>query len=102
MQKRLFLLPGSGEDTFCFNELIPYINQHKYEIIHVDYRPALDKFTFPIITVQQFSRHLIKIYGIRNGDKLLGHSMGGYFSFQIRGLIDTDICMIGSSTTQKK
>ncbi len=102
MQKRLFLLPGFGEDTFCFNELIPFINQHKYEIIHVDYRPVLDKFTFPVITVQQFARQLIRIYGIRNGDKLLGHSMGGYFSFQIRELIDTDICMIGSFNDPQK
>lgn len=102
MQKRLFLLPGFGEDTFCFNELIPFINQHKYEIIHVDYRPVLDKFIFPVITVQQFARQLIRIYGIRNGDKLLGHSMGGYFSFQIRELIDTDICMIGSFNDPKK
>ena len=102
MQKRLFLLPGFGEDTFCFNELIPFINQHKYEIIHVDYRPVLDKFIFPVITVQQFARQLIRIYGIRNGDKLLGHSMGGYFSFQIRELIDTDICMIGSFNDPQK
>lgn len=95
-------MPGFGEDTFCFNELIPFINQHKYEIIHVDYRPVLDKFIFPVITVQQFARQLIRIYGIRNGDKLLGHSMGGYFSFQIRELIDTDICMIGSFNDPKK
>lgn len=102
MQRRLFLLPGFGEDTFCFNELIPYINKHKFEIIHVDYRPVLDKFTFPFITVQQFSRQLIKLYGIKNEDKLLGHSMGGYFSFQIRELIGTDICMIGSFNDPKK
>ena len=102
MKKRLFLLPGFGEDTFCFNELIPFINNHKYEIIHVDYRPVLDKFTFPFITVQQFSRQLIKIYGIQKEDKLLGHSMGGYFSFQIRELIGTEICMIGSFNDPKK
>lgn len=96
MKKRLFLLPGFGEDTFCFNEIIPFLNQHKYEIIHVDYRPVLDKFVFPLITVQQFSRQLIKHYDITSNDKLVGHSMGGYFSFQIRELIGTEICMIGS------
>lgn len=94
MNKRLFLLPGFGEDTFCFNELLPLIKN--YEFIHVDYRPVLDKFTFPLITVKQFSRQLIKYYGIRKEDKLLGHSMGGYFSFQIRELIGTEICMIGA------
>lgn len=102
MQRRLFLLPGFGEDTFCFNELIPFINAHKYQIIHIDYRPVLDHFTFPLITVQQFSRQLIRHYGIQPQDKLLGHSMGGYFSFQIRELIGTEICMIGSFNDPKK
>jgi len=102
MKKRLFLLPGFGEDTFCFNEIIPFLNQHKYEIIHVDYRPVLDKFVFPLITVQQFSRQLIKHYDITSNDKLVGHSMGGYFSFQIRELIGTEICMIGSFNDPKK
>jgi hypothetical protein len=100
MNKRLFLLPGFGEDTFCFNELLPLIKN--YEFIHVDYRPVLDKFTFPLITVKQFSRQLIKYYDIRKEDKLLGHSMGGYFSFQIRELIGTEICMIGSFHDTKK
>lgn len=102
MQKRIFLLPGFGEDTFCFNELIPFINKHNYKIIHIDYRPVLDKFTFPLITVQQFSRQLIKNYNIQKEDKLIGHSMGGYFSFQIRELIGTEICMIGSFNDPKK
>lgn len=102
MKKRLFLLPGFGEDTFCFNEIIPFLNQHKYEIIHVDYRPVLDKFVFPLITVQQFSRQLIKHYDITSNDKLVGHSMGGYFSFQIRELIGTEICMIASFHDTKK
>jgi hypothetical protein len=96
MKKRLFLLPGFGEDTFCFNEIIPFLEQHPYEIIHVDYRPVLDKFIFPLITVQQFSRQLIKLYDIKSDDKVIGHSMGGYFSFQIRELINSEICMIAS------
>lgn len=102
MNKRLFLLPGFGEDTFCFNELIPFLQQHHYEIIPIDYRPVLDKFIFPFITVQQFSRQLIKHYGITSNDKLIGHSMGGYFSFQIRELIGTPICMIASFNDPKK
>ncbi len=100
MKKRLFLLPGFGEDAFCFNEIIPLIKG--YEFMHVDYRPVLDKFQFPLITVKQFSRQLIKHYNIKKEDKLIGHSMGGYFSFQIRELIETEICMIGSFNDTKK
>ena len=102
MQKRLLLLPGFGEDTFCFNELIPFTNKHKYQYVHVDYRPVLDKFTFPFITVQQFARQLITHYAIQQTDKLIGHSMGGYFSFQIRELIGAEICMISSFNDPKK
>lgn len=102
MNKRLFLLPGFGEDTFCFNNLIPYINKHKYKIIHVDYRPVLKKFTFPFITVQQFSKQLVNTYAIQSEDKLLGHSMGGYFSFQTRELLGNEICMIGAFNDPQK
>ena len=98
--KKLFLMPGFGEDTFCFNELIPLINNH--EFIHVDYRPVLDKFTFPFITVKQFATQLIKFYNIQPNDKIIGHSMGGYFSFQIREIQGNTICMIGSFNDPKK
>lgn len=94
MRKRLLLLPGFGEDTFCFNELIPFFKN--YEIIHIDYRKSLDKFFFPVITCKQFSKRLIEQYNITENDKLIGHSMGGYFAFQIRELIGAEICMIAS------
>jgi hypothetical protein len=102
MKKRILLFPGFGEDTFCFNELIPLLEQHPYKLIHVDYRPILDKFIFPVISVLQFSRQLIKHYGIQKEDKLIGHSMGGYFSFQIREIIESEICMIGAFHDTKK
>jgi hypothetical protein len=94
MTKRIFLLPGFGEDTFCFEGIIPLIDG--YELKHVDYRPVLNKFFFPLITRKQFCIQLIKAYGIQKEDKLIGHSMGGYFSFQIRELIGCEICMIAS------
>ncbi|HUM51279.1 MAG TPA: alpha/beta hydrolase [Chitinophagales bacterium] len=97
---KLFLLPGFGEDTFCFNELTALINNH--EFIHVDYRLVLDKFTFPFITVKQFATQLIKFYNIQPNDKIIGHSMGGYFAFQIRELQGNAICMIGSFNDPKK
>lgn len=94
MQKRIFLLPGFGEDDRCFEELKPYLSD--FLLLPVDYRPVLDKFTFPFINVRRFAKALIQFYGIHPSDKLIGHSMGGYFSFQIRELTGSDICMIGS------
>jgi hypothetical protein len=94
MRKRLFLLPGFGEDTFCFNELIPLIKD--YEFVHVDYRPALNKFIFPVITCKQFCKRLIEQYDITENDRLIGHSMGGYFSYQVRELTGSPVCMIAA------
>lgn len=94
MRKKLFLLPGFGEDSFCFRELSQYLKN--YELIPIDYRPVLHKFSFPVISRKQFCRQLITQYNIQENDKLIGHSMGGYFSFQIREIIGNDICMIAS------
>lgn len=100
MKPRLLLLPGFGEDTYCFNEIVPHIKG--YQFVHVDYRNALDKFTFPFITVNQFSRELIHQYKITPQDKLVGHSMGGYFAFQIREIVGCQICMIAAFNDTKK
>ena len=94
MKKRILLLPGFGEDTFCFNEIIPFLKT--YEIIHIDYRKTLNQFSFPFITVKQFANQLIRRYNITADDKLIGHSMGGYFAFQIREMIGTEICMVAA------
>ena len=102
MKKRILLLPGFGEDTFCFNELLEFIDDNSYEIIHVDYRKTLNQFTFPIITRKQFCKRLIEQYDIQKDDKLIGHSMGGYFAFQIREIIGSEICMIASFSDTKK
>ncbi|QQR97667.1 MAG: hypothetical protein IPK18_12635 [Sphingobacteriales bacterium] len=94
MKTKIFLLPGFGEDAFVFNELKPYLSA--FELIDVEYRNALNKFIFPFITVERFAKELIKEYNIQPNDKLIGHSMGGYFSFQIREIQNNEICMIAS------
>lgn len=100
MTKRIFLLPGFGEDVFAFDELVSYIKG--YTIIGVDYRPVLNKFVFPIITRKQFAKRLTEHYGITPDDKLIGHSMGGYFAAQVRELQGNDICMIAAFSDPSK
>jgi pimeloyl-ACP methyl ester carboxylesterase len=100
MKKRIFLLPGFGEDTFAFDELASFIKG--YTIIGVDYRPSLNKFIFPVITRNLFAKKLIEYYGIGPEDKLVGHSMGGYFAGQIRELQGNEICMIAAFSDPRK
>lgn len=100
MKKRIFLLPGFGEDAICFNNITPLIKD--YELIPIDYRSVLNNFIFPIITRKQLCRKLIEQYGIKKEDKLIGHSLGGYLSFQIREILGTEICMIASFSDPKK
>ena len=98
---RIFLFPGFGEDAYCFDELLPYL-QKSHELFPVDYRPVLDKFTFPLISRMQFCHAIIRYYGIKKQDKIIGHSMGGYLAFQIREIIYNDICLVGSFCDPQK
>lgn len=100
MKKNIFLLPGFGEDAYAFNQLKPFLKN--YNLIDVDYRQTLNQFNFPFITVRNFAKQLIKNYNIQPDDKLIGHSMGGYFSFQIRELQSNEICMIASFNDPSK
>lgn len=100
MKQKIFLLPGFGEDAFAFNQLRPFLSN--YELVDVEYRRTLNKFNFPFITVKKFSKQLIKDYHIQPEDKLIGHSMGGYFSFQIREIQENPICMIASFNNPAK
>lgn len=100
MKQRIFLMPGFGEDTFCFDEILPYLAN--FEIINVDYRSTLDKFIFPFIKLNEFTKQLVLDYKIQKEDKIIGHSMGGYFAFSIHSQIGTQICMVASFSDTKK
>ena len=75
-------MPGFGEDSFCFDEIVPYLNDFELKI--VDYRPTLDKFIFPFISLRTFTKQLVADNNILKEDKIIGHSMGGYFAFSVR------------------
>jgi hypothetical protein len=95
MKKRIFLLPGYGEDApRAFRELAPFLND--FELIPVDFRPVLRKTMLWEMTGENFAKNLIRYYKIKEQDLLVGHSMGGYFSYQIREIAGNEICMLGS------
>ncbi len=98
--KRIILFPGFGEDAFCFRALKPYLKA--YEVVDIDYRPILNKFLISSISVQKFAKQIIQYYGISEQDKLIGHSMGGYFAFAIREELNNEICMIGAFSNPNK
>jgi len=101
IKQRIFLLPGFAEDAFIFDEIKNSLSD--YELVFVDYRKTLDFFsTIKDIDIWEFSKKLIENYSIGKNDLLIGHSMGGYFSFAIRELIHTEICMIASFNDQQK
>ena len=94
MGSRIFFLPGYGEHKEVFNELAPMI--HGYELKFIDYRMILSQVPVWKVNGREIAQLLVRHYGIREGDKLIGHSMGGYFSFLIREALGNDICMISS------
>ena len=99
-KQRIVLLPGFSEDAYIFDKLKAYFND--YELVFVDYREALNKHSLSEIDVWKFNDSLIQQYAIAKTDKLIGHSMGGYFSFLIREKLACEICMIASFSDPNK
>ena len=91
-KKRIFLLPGFGEDLSTYDPLLPYLKD--YEVHHVDYSSALSKVPLWNTSGYAVVRHLLKEYDIQPEDKLIGHSTGGYFVFLIREMQGNEIAMI--------
>lgn len=100
MKQRILFLPGFGEDAFIFSALRKYFTD--YTIVDVNYRKSLDVFSTSEIDVWKMSKTLIDAYQITEADILLGHSMGGYFSFVIRELISCQIIMLASFNDPNK
>ncbi|MCO5248470.1 MAG: alpha/beta hydrolase [Chitinophagales bacterium] len=101
MQKtKIFLLPGFGENHTAYNALLPYLKD--YDVWHVDYRVILEKVPLWNYSGMHVAKRIIEHYDIRPGDKLIGHSTGGYFSFLIREILHNEICMISGFSDRKK
>jgi hypothetical protein len=94
MAQKIFLIPGYGEDFKAFRQLAPFLEG--FELVPVDYREVLGKLPLWKVSSRRLAKVIAAHYGIQERDKLIGHSMGGYVSFQMREIQGNDICMIGS------
>lgn len=99
-RKRIVLLPGFGEDKRIFRKIAPYLSD--YELLHVDYRSVLHRFTPENIELPDFISALHEHYGISQDDILIGHSLGGFISHRLRQQLGCDNCLIASFTNPKK
>lgn len=99
-RKRIVLLPGFGEDKRIFRKIAPYLSN--YELLHIDYRSVLDRFTPEDIEMKYFIEALRQQYSITKDDILIGHSLGGFIAHQFRQLLGCDNCLIASFTNPKK
>jgi hypothetical protein len=100
MKQRILLLPGFGEDAFAFEKVRKYFKE--YQLVDVNYRNSLDQLSFSDIDVWKLSKLLVAEYQITKNDILIGHSMGGYFSFVIRELVFCEIVLVASFSNPQK
>jgi len=94
------LLPGFGEDKRIFRKITPYLSD--YELLYVDYRSVLHRFTPDDIELYDFINALCEHYDINEDDILIGHSLGGFISHHLRQQLGCDNCLIASFTDRKK
>ncbi len=100
MQQKLFLLPGFGENEKCFRNLKPFLKE--FNLVDVDYRRSLEQMKLWETNPQKLAELLINQYKIKPTDKLVGHSMGGYFAHNVSILQGNSICLINSFTDTDK
>lgn len=101
MSDRIFLLPGFGEDHRCYRNLEPLLRPGR-ELVHVDYRPVLRRFKLWDTSAVLMAARLVEFYRIGPGDRLIGHSMGGYFGYVISALQGNPVAMLGSFSDTDK
>ncbi len=100
MKQKLFLFPGFGENASCFRNLKPFLRD--FELVDIDYRPVLKNMAFWDTTPTNLCEGVISYYEIQPEDKLVGHSMGGYFSHVISILQANSTCLIGAFSDPNK
>lgn len=101
MKDRIFLLPGFGEDHRAFRNLNPFLRD-KFNLIHVDYRPVLRRINMLEIDTLAFAQSLIDYYRIDADDWLIGHSMGGFFGYNISASQGNPTAMLGAFSDTSK
>ncbi len=98
--KRIFLLPGFGENEQTFRKLKSYFTN--YELVDVDYRPLLALYSISNFTTRAFVNRLIITHKITENDILIGHSIGGNIAYNISQLTNSPTCLLCSFTDPKK
>lgn len=96
----MFLFPGFGEDKTCFRNLKPFLRD--YELIVIDYRKILKSIPLWEVTPSLLAKRIGIYYAIQPEDKLVGHSMGGYFAYCLSTQQGNPTCLIGSFTDANK
>ena len=97
---RYFLLPGFGEDEFCFRFLRQYLDD--YSLIDVNYFQILETLKPTDVSIKRLAQEVIAFYDIRREDTLVGHSMGGYVGAKIHQLSGCRLVMIASFSDTDK
>jgi len=73
-----------------------------HELIHVDYRTILHKNPLWETSAYNTAKAIISQYKISPNDRLVGHSMGGYFSYAASAIQGNPVAMLGSFSDTDK
>jgi len=99
--RRLVFLPGFSEDESIFRNLRALLPP-QHEQLDVDYRPVLKDISWDELSIDNFIPQLIDYYQIQSDDILIGHSTGGWFSYNIKALLGCNICLIGAFSSARR
>ncbi|GEO07850.1 alpha/beta hydrolase [Segetibacter aerophilus] len=96
---RVFFIPGLGEEKFIFDKIENVIAGEK---IFLDNWTLLSEVPEKDLTTLVYATHLVKRFGIKAEDVVIGHSLGAWVALWIKEVVGCKIVQIAGWTDRKK
>lgn len=99
--KRLILIHGYVEDPTIFDQLTPLLPP--VNILRIDVEAEFRRWPLGApVNGYTVAEWLVKAYTIAAGDVVIGHSMGGWISINIKAITGATVVQIASFTNQRR
>lgn len=99
--KRLILIHGYVEDPTIFDQLAPLLPSSN--ILRIDLEAEFRRWLLSArVNGHTVAESLVRLYSITAHDVVIGHSMGGWISINIKAITGATAIQLASFTNQRK
>ncbi|WP_018613796.1 alpha/beta fold hydrolase [Segetibacter koreensis] len=96
---RIIFIPGLGEEVSIFDKIQASLPQEK---VFIDNWKWLGHLPEKGLNALVYAKYLVEQFEIKEGDVILGHSMGGWIGWYIKHLVGCRLIQVASWTDSSK